>query len=203
MKKILSIALIAICSVGAVSAQNNKKVKSFLLAIGGHNQDAEYGSLIDLKNEKAIKVADVSYSGDIDLIYAYGKTTNANLMTPNSTSISQFGTTYKNEISDGWEVKNRGMMLVLKSSKENKSLFKNLKKSEDVENLYMETVKTIKEVPDYSLLRNGPARRVTDLEIGDLILFRSQSKKMYAAGYVVGYTEGTKGMIDIDFKVTQ
>ncbi|MBL1407423.1 hypothetical protein [Sphingobacterium faecale] len=202
-KSFFCLALVAVLSIGLVWAQKSNKVKSFILAVGGHNQTAEYGSLIDLKNEKVYKVDEVSYPGDIDLLYAYGQTTKSNLMTPNSTSITQFGTVYKDKVANAWEVKNRGMMVVIKSGKKNKGLFKELKKGDDIERLYLETVKTIKEEPEYNILRNGPSRRLTELEIGDLILFRSQSKQLYAAGFVVGLTEGTKGMIDIDFKVTR
>ncbi|NGM61305.1 hypothetical protein G5B30_05165 [Sphingobacterium sp. SGG-5] len=204
MNRFFCIALLAVFSVSAVSAQNNNKVKRFLLAIGGHHQGAEYGSIVDLKAQKTYKVAEAAeHQGDIDLLYAYGTTTKANLLTPNSSTVRLFGPNYKTKISEAWDVKNRGMMVALKADKRNKKIFKKLKKNADIEKLYVETVKSVRDLPDYKLLRNGPARRLVDLQIGDLVIFRSQDRKFYAAGLVVNLKTGTKGMIDIDFKITQ
>lgn len=204
MNRFFCIALLAFFSIGTVSAQSNNKVKQFLLAIGGHHQDAEYGSIVDLKGKKAYKIAEASTrQGDIDLLYAYGTTTKANLITPNSTTVKLFGPNYKDKIAEAWDVKNRGMMVAIKADKANKKIFKKLKKGEDIEKLYAETAKSIRNLPDYKLLNHGPARRLVDVGIGDLIIFRSQDRKFYAAGLVVNLTTGTKGMIDIDFKVTE
>ncbi len=204
MNRFFCITLLAVFSIGVVSAQSNNKVKRFLLAIGGHHQEAEYGSIVDLKAQKTYKVAEATeHQGDIDLLYAYGTTTKANLLTPNSTTLRLFGPNYKNKIAEAWDVKNRGMMVALKADKANKKIFKKLKKSADIEKLYVESVKTVRSLPDYKVLNNGPARRLVNLEIGDLIIFRSQDRKFYAAGLVVNFKTGTKGMIDIDFKITQ
>lgn len=204
IKRILSVVLITVFSVGLVLAQDNNKVKKYFLPIGGHNQTAEYGSLIDLKDGKTYKVAEASgRQGDIDLLYAFGKTTLANLMTPNSSSLKQFGPNYKNKVDGEWETKNRGMMVAIKSDKANKKIFKKIKKNADIKKLYTETAKSVKSLPDYKELRHGPARRLTHLEEGDLVLFRSQSRQFYAIGYVSSIKEGVKGVIEIDFKVTQ
>lgn len=204
IKRIFSIALIAAFSIGVVLAQKNNKVKKYLLPIGGHNQTAEYGSLIDLKKGKTYKVAEVvNNQGDIDLLYAYGQTTKANLLTPGSTALTQFGPNYRDKIDGAWDVKNRGLMVVIKADKGNKKIHKGLKKNQDIEKLYAETAKSVKTLEGYQLTKYGPSRRLTNIQEGDLILFRSQDRKFYAAGFVSYIEEGVKGSIEIDFKITE
>lgn len=204
LKKFFCIALLAFVSVGIVLAQNNNKVKKYGLTIGGHHQSAPYGSLIDLKNGKTYKIAEAANSqGDIDLLYAYGTNTKANLLSPNSNALNLFGKNYKEQVNEAWTDKNRGMMVVIKSTKKNKKLFRSLKKNADIEKLYAETAKSVRELENYNLITHGPARRIKEIEEGDLIVFRSQSRKFYAAGLVVGLQNGTRGSIDIDFRITQ
>lgn len=94
-------------------------------------------------------------------------------------------------------------MVVLKGAKENRKIFKKLKQNQDIENLYTKSAKSVRNLEDYNQTKYGPSRRIIDLEEGDLILFRSQSRKFYAAGLIVGLKTGTKGVIDVDFKITQ
>lgn len=203
-KRFICLIVAVIGMIGTITAQSNNKVKKYGFSIGGHNQDAEYGSLIDIKDGKVYKIADVvNNQGDIDLLYAYGVTTKANFLTPNSTAVKQFGNNYKTKIDEAWELKNRGLMVVLKGAKENRKIFKKLKQNQDIENLYTKSAKSVRNLEDYNQTKYGPSRRIIDLEEGDLILFRSQSRKFYAAGLIVGLKTGTKGVIDVDFKITQ
>lgn len=200
IRRIFCIAFITVFTLGTALAQKPKK---YVLTIGGHNQNAEHGSLVDLKAGKTYKIADVSNQGDIDLLYAYGKTSSANVMTPSSTAVKQFGANYREKIDEVWETKNRGHFVVIKTDKKNKKLYKDLKKNEDIQNLYTETAKSVKELEDYSLIKYGPARRISNLEVGDLLVFRSQDRKFHAAGLVLDIKEGVRGYIDIDFKITE
>lgn len=203
MRKFLSVVLLSILVVGTAVAQSGK-VNKFVLQIGGHGVKAPYGSLIDLKEGKLYKIKEGSErQGDIDLLYAWGKNTHANLMAPTSNGLKQFGANYRDKIGGEWETKNNGLMVVIKASKKNKKLYKGLKTGDDIQKLYTETAKTIKDQPDYALTKHGPSRRLHSLEVGDLVLLRSVTRKFYAAGTIRNIKEGFNGEIEIEFKVAE
>lgn len=203
MRKISTLILLSFLALGTAVAQSGS-LNKFILQIGGHNQNSAYGSLLDLKEEKVYKVDEGSErQGDIDLLYAWGKSTSANLMTPSSNGLTQFGALYRDKIDGEWETKNGGLLVVLKDTRKNKKLYRNLKTGDDIQKLYTETAKTIKDKPDYALTKYGPSRRLVDLQVGDLVLFRSIGRKFYAAGTILHIEEGYRGEIEIEFKVSQ
>lgn len=202
IRKLFSFILFSFLITGTAFAQSDK-VNKFILPIGGQNQSAAHGSLIDLKAEKVYKVDEGSEKqSDIDLLYAWGKSTKVNLMTPTSNGLKGFGG-YRRKIQDAWETKNGGLLIALKGSKKNKKRYKKLKTGADIQKLYTETAKTIKDEPDWKLMKYGPSRRLVDLEVGDLVLFKSVGRNFYAAGTILYIKEGFQGEIEIEFKVSQ
>src|SRR5690606_1622801 len=79
------ICLVLLGSMGAVQAQ---KLKKTTVTIGAQNQKSAHGGFADLLTEKVYSLSTVSgHEGDIDLVYAWGKTTKVNLMAPSSPSL--------------------------------------------------------------------------------------------------------------------
>ena len=204
IKRIFCIALVAALSFGAAFAQKkSSKLKKSVFLIGAQNQSSKYGSLVDLKGKKVYKIADVPEQEDIDFMYAYGKSTKLVLMTPTSGNVRNYGKNYREKIGEGWYNKNNGRFVVIKDRKQAKKLYKSLKTKADLEDAYAFKAKEVKTLEDYKLTTHGPSKSVVDLQMGDVILFRSYDRKFYAVGMIKDYEEGFKGHIEIEFKVSE
>jgi len=185
---------------GAIAQGNDQKITKAHLVLDAQNNKSGTG-FVDLRSATAHNFMQAAMGqGDIDIVYAHGKTTGINLMTPASSGLRYFGA-FKSTIHENWKVKNKGTLIALGNAKEIRKAFKKLKTSEDIKNAYDRAARTVMLREDYSKGRHGPSSRIQRLEIGDYFVFRSKGRKIYAMGRVVNRQSGFSGSVSIDWKI--
>lgn len=155
----------------------------------------------NLKEAKAHNLLEAALDqGSIDIIYAHGKSTGVNLMTPASSGIKLYNV-LRGTVYDSWSTKNKGVLIALGDGKELRKKFKKLKEAKDVEGIYEEGFRNVMLRDDYNKGQHGPSGRIHHLEIGDYFVFRSMVRDLYAMGRVVNMEEGYSGSVNIDYKI--
>lgn len=190
------------CLPRALAQEFSPKItKGHIVLDGQSRQDGK--SLVNLREATALTLREAAMDqGGTDLIYAYGKSTGVNLLTPSSPG-NKFFTAYKGTVFEHWKVKNKGVLIALGNAKEIRKTFKKLKKGEDVKKAYDRAARTVMLREDYKKGRHGPAGRIQRLEIGDHFLIRSKGRKFYAMGRVVNQEGGFSGTLAIDLKIAK
>lgn len=182
------------------SLGNNDKLKKYSLTLGAQSNKSK-GGFMDLSTGDILQLPGVfSKQKDIDFIYAYGKNSGINLISPGSERLQGFDS-YKKNVMDKWSVLNKGSFINMKQDKSAKQLFKKVKTSEQLIKSYKESLKKVKTLPDYKVTSHGPSLSLRNLEVGDIFLFKSSGKNIYAVGRVVASNPGVSGDILIDLKV--
>ncbi|WP_461534031.1 hypothetical protein [Sinomicrobium sp.] len=195
---------VAVCCFVGVSQTHAQKLKKESMIIGAHGTNAKEGNCVDLTNGK---IYDMNFAtlhqGDIDIVYGYGSKTGVNIMTPSSSSIRHFGKNMREKIYEGWDTKNKGILIAVSSKeKDVKKAFRKAKNREALEEVYKKAAGAVTLRDDYERLRHGPGVRLTRMEIGDLIVFRSVEKDLYAVGQIVNHAKGYSGTITVDWKIS-
>lgn len=210
-KKIMSnrFILLVLFSVLALSPfvlyaqKKNLKVIKKGINVGAQNQKSAYGGFVNIKDMEVMDLSEANTQPDyIDFLYTYGQKTGINIMTPSSTSMGNFGTTYKHA-SEKWAEKNRGTLIYLENNKKNRSLYRSIKTNKDLENAFEESLLNIKEIDGYKRTVHGPNTRISSLSMGDYFIFKSNSGRGYAIGRIVDSQSGYQGYIRIDLFATQ
>lgn len=202
----LLMSISTFCGAVTARAQTDAKVNRIMIRFGGQHADAVEGGFANLKTGEVYHLNEATKKqGDVDLVYAYGETTAINLMTPSSSSVGLFGSRYRTQVVERWEVKNSGTLVAAGNTKALRKSFKTIKTNKQLIQKYNAIVKSLPEQDYYNQKNHGPSARIRELAIGDYVLFRSRSKErgMYAVGRVVGLEKGTRGEVMIDFKITK
>ncbi|WP_461534017.1 serine hydrolase domain-containing protein [Sinomicrobium sp.] len=190
------------------------RVNEFTLILGAHGAKATKGNFADLKKEEVMTLKEASaHQQQTDLLYAYGKTTAANLMLPSSESVRLFGKKLRENLYEDWYHKNFGSLMALEGSEENNKLFKKVKTNLDLRKAYAQTLKDVKNREGYRRVKHGPNSRIYGLQEGDIVFMlvnsrdngilsitSPESQEILAVGRVVNLKEGFGGEITIDFK---
>lgn len=191
-------------SVNAYELSKKDKLKTFSITLGGQTNATDPG-LLSLEDRRSYSVIEAAGKQDkIDVIFAYGKKTKYNLITPGSNRLKSFGRTINNNIIDVWSTFNKGTLINLKQENGAGQLFKKIKTKSELKSAYSSWKKDIKEVENYELLDFGPSLSIRNVEVGDILIFRSRVKKdLYAIMRVTGQKSGNKGSMTLDVKVTE
>lgn len=186
----------------ALAQEFPHKIIKAHMVLDGQSRDGGK-SFINLREASAHTIREAAMDqGEIDLIYAYGKTTGANLLTPASPGNKLF-TAYKGTVFENWTLKNKGTLIALGKDKEVRKSFKKLKTGADLQAAYDRAARTVMLREDYRKSVHGPGARIQKLEIGDHFVFRSKGRKLYAMGRVVNREGSYSGELSIDWKTVR
>lgn len=187
-----------------------KKVplERFSLVLGGGNSfaDMKQGKVMDLKQAS-------SNQEGVDLLYAHGESSRANLMLPSSGSLEYFGQPQLESVSHTWTHKNRGSLITLEGSAENTGLFEKIRNVKQLDQAYEKALEQLGQRQGYDRSVHGPNARVSGLEVGDLVFLLVNSREhgilsvvapdqreILAIGQVKRIVGGVDGELEIDFK---
>lgn len=202
MRRTIGLTAAVLLFVFYGQAQDKQKLKEISATLGAQNINSSYGGFLDLTTGEVYVLEEAAENQEkIDIVYTYGKTTKINFLAPSSTGLSYFGKRYK-ENTATWEKKNKGSFIILEDNRENVKLYRNTKTTEDLKDLYVRAFKEVSEREDYDRKKHGPRVRVGSVNMGDIVIFRSRSKDLYAIGRVVDFVQGYQGSVRVDFKVT-
>lgn len=201
MMKQLAFLILWTCFSVPLMAQDTQ-LKQVELKLGAQSTVAEgYVSL-----NKAAVYTDIEgyyYSPDIDFIYLHGKTSGANLMVPShDRGLRAFSKSLLSKVS-AWKQRNPGIFIKLNGN-DSEKIFSDAKTDADLIRLFNTNYTEIKNIEDYDPLLNGPGERLTHLEAGDVVLFKSGVKNLYAIGYISSIEHpGTRGTLTMVLKYKQ
>lgn len=177
------------------------KLRKYSLVLGAQAHKTS-GGFVDLSRGDAMQVtAAAARQSDIDFVYVFGATTGINLITPSSSRLDAFSS-YKRTVSGRWTTLNKGRLINVLQDKASRQLFKKVKTREDIAKAFTEAQKRVKEFPDYSVGTHGPAISLRNVQVGDVFIFKSSDKNIYAIGRVVNHQTGFGGTIQLDLKVS-
>ena len=136
----------------------------------------------------------------VDLLLFNEAGSGFNLIVPSDTGrLARFS--MGTAINGNWLVKNKGSLLKLNASDAADSLFLYTVNNERIRESYAHAVETIKEAPGYNPEVNGPGGFVSQIAEGDVILFKSESRKIYGMARVETMSSGETGGIELSVKV--
>ncbi|NGM60668.1 hypothetical protein G5B30_01940 [Sphingobacterium sp. SGG-5] len=198
MKKI--ILCILLLSLGIAQAQD-VPLRTYRVKLTAQNADPAR-NFLDLKSRKTFDLIGASYEPErIDMFVLFGRNTRVNLMLPSSNRIESFGEHFKVNIQDGWDVRNKGVLVNVGNTKEMKDKFSASRVLSDLTSWYTKAKQNINEIENYQHRKNGPIDNLIRVEKGDVILFRSEDRNFYAVGLVQHVEESHQGKIIIVWKV--
>lgn len=104
-------------------------------------------------------------------------------------------------MNSDWLVKNDGEFLRLPASEMADSLFLFTLNNEMIRNAYTTVAQDIENTPDYDVTAHGPRGGVRPIEEGDVVLFKSESRKIYGILKVTELVSGNSGRVAFSAKV--
>lgn len=171
-----------------LTAQSAKPAKNFL----------------DLQGRKVFDIIGASYEpSQIDMYVIFGSRTKTNLMLPSSSSVASFGEYFKENIENGWDIKNKGVLINLGNEDESAKIYSKLKSYSDLESLIVEKSKSIQSISGYQLRENGPTDNLIKIEKGDVILFQSIDRGFSALGRILEIEDSNTGKLIIEWKTSK
>ena len=189
-------------SYGGIHFRHRKdSLKMFSVSLGAQS-NRQTGGLLDVSNGKVFRLLEATgHQKEVDIVYVYGKSTKLNLLTPASSRIKDFGKNLRQGMAGAWSVFNKGYLINIRHGKQARKLYRKVRTAAELIAAYKRTKTMVKQFADYSSLVNGPARSIRKISPGDIIVFKSSDKGLYAMGRVVDYSPGYQGVIRMDFKV--
>lgn len=189
-------------------------VQRFSLILGGQKKTGSSGNFVDMKKGEVMQLEEATENQSrVDLLYAHGESSGANLMLPASESLRYFGEPGLESVSYNWVHKNRGSLIALKGSPENGRLFEKIGNDRQLDKAYGKALKRVGDREGYKRWVHGPNARVSNLEVGDIVFLLVNSRErgilslvgpdqreILAIGKVKRIVGGPDGEMEIEFK---
>ena len=136
----------------------------------------------------------------IDFAFFNGSASGANFIAPSATSrLSEWGS--GDDMNADWLVRNEGTFIKLDASTQANTLYNNVSTVGDLHDAYAEAQSLVTEQSGYSSAEHGLGKYIKEIKNGDVIFFRSSSKKILAMFKVTGYTSGGAGSLSLSSKI--
>ncbi len=159
-------------------------------------------NFLDLKSRKTFDLIGASYEPErIDMFVLFGRNTRVNLILPSSNRIESFGEHFKVNIQEGWDSRNKGLLVNVGNTKEAQDKFSAARTLSDLTSWYTQAEQEIKKIENYQYRKNGPIDNLIRVEKGDVILFRSEGRGFCAVGIVQDVEESHQGNLVIEWKI--
>src|SRR5690606_3894396 len=189
-------------------------VDKFSLSLGGQGKGNPLGSFVDMKKREVLDLESAfQRQGEVDLLYAYGETTGANLMVPGSWDLQYFGDPGLESVFYTWKDKTYGSLLRWEGSPVHSERFQQVKNNRQLREATEEARGEVGQRGGHKRWEQGPNARVQGLKKGDIVFLRIPSRKqgilallgspaeeILAMGQIVDLAAGKNGQVEIDFK---
>lgn len=136
----------------------------------------------------------------IDLNYQWSGSNNANFMSIAGSEIVSFGAPINNIVS-AWPTRNETTFIRYTNiDADDELIYENITSGADIETAYNNAVTNVASRSGYSATTFGPGRRVRDMQVGDIIFFRSIERDYYAIIRIKSIVTGAPGSITFEYK---
>ncbi|NGM60425.1 hypothetical protein G5B30_00715 [Sphingobacterium sp. SGG-5] len=200
MRKLILLAVVMVFfGADVVVAQQKGEVKSYDVEMGSLN-NKNLGGYLDSRAGLAYGRLEASYSADnIDLLFYHGKTSGANLLVPASNSGLAVFSKFLLERIGAWSQRNNGILISLGAN--GSKTFDGIKSADDVKNAFERAYRSINKIKGYDPMKHGPGDRLTQVNEGDVFLFKSYERNTYFIGKVNTINRDAQATIAISIKV--
>lgn len=169
------------------------------LALGGQD-NAEIGSFFNIEEAVDYTLPEASSNQEsIDLGMLVGASTGINFLAPASSGFQYFGSEIRDAVYDGWDIKNDGEFVNIGNLDEAEAIFEELEFSADIISAFDDAQANVTNVPGYVENENGPGDRIRQVNVGDIIFFKTESGTI-AVLKITSILPDTAGMVEFEMK---
>lgn len=145
------------------------------LALGAQDNN-DFGSYFNIETTTDYKLPEATNNQEkIDFAMLVGASTGINFLSPASSGFKFFGAALKDAVHDGWSVKNEGQFVNIGNLPSSEAIFDNLEYAADIIAAYNQAEADVANMPGYVENENGPGDRIRQVNVGDIIFFKSGS----------------------------
>ncbi len=146
------------------------------ILLGGQD-NSNLGGFIDIEGAENHTLSEsANYQDVIDFVFLIGASTGLNILVPNSSGFNYFGSTVKDVVADGWDVRNDGKIVNIGNSEKSLEIFENLQNGDQIREAYNTAMTTVEDMPDYDEQLNGPGDRIRKINEGDIIFIKTEAE---------------------------
>lgn len=169
------------------------------LALGGQD-NAETGSFFNIEEAEDYTLPEASSNQEnIDLAMLVGASTGINFLAPASSGFQYFGSEISDAVYDGWDIKNDGEFVNIGNLDDAEAIFEELEFSADIISAFDEAQANVTSIPGYVENENGPGDRIRQVNVGDIIFFKTESGTI-AVLKITSILPDTAGMVEFEMK---
>lgn len=169
------------------------------LALGGQD-NSEIGSFFNIEEATDYTLPKASSNQEnIDLAMLVGASTGINFLAPASSGFKYFGSEISDAVYDGWGIKNDGEFVNIGNLDDAEAIFDDLEFSADIVSAFNEAQANVTDVPGYVENENGPGDRIRQVNVGDIIFFKTEAGAI-AVLKVTSILPDTAGMVEFKMK---
>ncbi|GHA47641.1 hypothetical protein GCM10007103_30780 [Salinimicrobium marinum] len=168
------------------------------LALGGQD-NAQTGSFFDVETATDFTLPEASSNQEqIDFAMLVGASTGINFLVPANSGFQYFGAEIRDAVYDGWDTKNDGEFVNI-GNIDSQEVFEGLEYSAQIIEAFETAKATIGDTPGYVENENGPGDRIRQVQVGDVIFFRSESGYISVL-LVTSMLPDTGGLVEFEMK---
>ncbi len=155
----------------------------------------------DIKNHLALPLKEAAFNPkNFHLGYLFGNVSKASLLVPDSKSYTGFNKEISTQIAAFGRFRNDGVFINLGNSMAAINIYEGVNSVLGLEKLYFEKLEAISKVKDYKRDTNGPSDNISNLNVGDVIIFKANELNAYFLFSVAKLIHGHAGEISLKIK---
>lgn len=168
------------------------------LALGGQDNSTT-GSFFNVETTTDFTLPEASNNQEqIDFAMLIGASTGINFIVPASSGFQFFGAEIKDAVYTGWDTKNDGEFVNI-GNVDSEEIFEGLEYSAQIIEAFETAKENIEDLPGYVANENGPGDRIRQVQIGDVIFFRSETGTI-AVLKITSALPDTGGIVEFEMK---
>ncbi|WP_424495342.1 hypothetical protein [Salinimicrobium sp. GXAS 041] len=168
------------------------------LALGGQD-NTQTGSFFNVETATDFTLPEASSNQEqIDFAMLVGASTGINFLVPASSGFQYFGAEIRDAVYDGWDTKNDGEFVNI-GNIDSQEVFEGLEYSAQIIEAFETAKANIGDTPGYVENENGPGDRIRQVQVGDVIFFRSESGNISVL-LVTSMLPDTGGLVEFEMK---
>lgn len=155
----------------------------------------------DFASGTAFSLKEAGYNPTkIHLGYLYGNNNKSTLLVPASKTYTTFGTNITDMVTAWGKDRNDGVLINIGNELEAIKAYNSAETGADAEKLYQESLTNVSAKKGYSMNANGPADKISNVKLGDIIMFKSTALAPYYLMKVLKVVPGYEGEIQLEIK---
>jgi hypothetical protein len=155
----------------------------------------------DIQNHRALPLKEAAYNPkNIHFGYLFGNLSKASLLVPDSKSYTGFTKEISMQIAAFGRFRNDGYFINLGNSPEALKSYDQIENVSELIALYYDKLATISKISGYKRDVNGPSDNISNLNTGDVIIFKANELDSYFLFKVLSLKQGHAGEIKLGIK---